>query len=84
MGTCCAACLTTKIRDYASNAENGAVTVSIIENPNVPVLIKAGDELSAEMLRKQMLALIQYMSECIKCDLCPAPAEFKVSYHPKT
>ena len=33
MGTCCAAHLTTKIRDYAPNAENGAVTVQIVENP---------------------------------------------------
>ncbi len=83
MGTCCANCLETKSRDYASNAENGAVTVSIIENSEMPVLIKSGDAISAESLRKQMLALIQYMSECIKCDLCPAPAEFKVSYFPK-
>ena len=33
MGTCCAAHLAAKVRDYAPNAENGAVTVTVIENP---------------------------------------------------
>jgi len=35
MGTCCSAHLATKIRDYAKNAQNGAVTVTVIENPKV-------------------------------------------------
>jgi hypothetical protein len=35
MGTCCGAHLQTKIRDYAKNAQNGAVTVTVIENPAV-------------------------------------------------
>lgn len=33
MGTCCGAHLQTKVRDYAKNAQNGAVTVTVIENP---------------------------------------------------
>ncbi len=32
MGTCCAAHLAAKVRDYAPNAENGAVTVNVVEN----------------------------------------------------
>ena len=35
MGTCCGAHLQTKIRDYAKNAQNGAVTVTILENPEI-------------------------------------------------
>ncbi len=34
MGTCCQAHLATKVRDYAKNAQNGAVTVTVIENPS--------------------------------------------------
>jgi len=33
MGTYCAAHLAAKIRDCAPNAQNGAVTVRIVENP---------------------------------------------------
>lgn len=33
MGTCCLAHLTTKVQEYAPNAQNGAVTVQILENP---------------------------------------------------
>ena len=29
MGTCCGAHLVTKVRDYAPNAQNGAVTVTV-------------------------------------------------------
>ena len=32
MGTCCASCLPAKVRDYALDAENGAVTVTVIED----------------------------------------------------
>ena len=54
MGTCCSAHLTTKARAYASDAENGAVTVKPLDvNPH-------------------------------KCDYCQAPAEFTVSYFPKS
>ena len=35
MGTCCGAHLETKIRDYAKNAQNGAVTVTVIKNPPI-------------------------------------------------
>lgn len=38
MGTCCGAHLETKIRDYAKNVQNGAVTVTVIENPRVFVI----------------------------------------------
>ncbi len=39
MGTCCGAHLQTKVRDYAKNAQNGAVTVTIIENPTDPAYV---------------------------------------------
>lgn len=32
MGTCCAAHLAAKVRDNAPNAENGAITVTVVEN----------------------------------------------------
>jgi len=35
MGTCCAAHLATKVRNYALNAQNGAVTVTVVENPKI-------------------------------------------------
>lgn len=35
MGTCCGEHLQTKIRDYAKNAQNGAVTVTVLENPHI-------------------------------------------------
>lgn len=31
MGTCCGAHLASKVRDYAPNAQNGAVTVTVID-----------------------------------------------------
>ena len=64
MGTCCGAHLQTKIRDYARNAQNGAVTVTVIENPHIDFL----DGTYAGGM----------------CDYCKAPAEFAVSYYPKT
>lgn len=66
MGTCCAACLTTKIRDCVPNAQNGAVTVKIIENL-IPALTASGES----------------SLTWPRCDHCPAPAEFGVSYYPK-
>jgi hypothetical protein len=39
MGTCCGAHLQTKVRDYARNAQNGAVTVTVIENPHVTLAV---------------------------------------------
>ena len=44
MGTCCGAHLQTKIRDYAKNAQNGAVTVTVIENPQLKLAISVGKE----------------------------------------
>ncbi len=37
MGTCCSAHLATKVRTYALDAQNGAVTVKpiVIENPDI-------------------------------------------------
>jgi len=35
MGTCCGVHLQAKIREYARNAQNGAVTVTMIENPHI-------------------------------------------------
>lgn len=66
MGTCCGAHLATKIRDYAKNAQNGAVTVTVIENPKVVETYKDGKAW-------------EYYGFC---DYCKAPAEFSVSYYP--
>lgn len=35
MGTCCTAHLATKARDYAQNAQNGAVTVTLVQGPRL-------------------------------------------------
>ena len=67
LGTCCEAHLTTKIRDYAKNAQNGAVTITIIENPRANIEYKDDK--------------IWIRSGC--CDYCNAPAEYTVSYYPK-
>jgi hypothetical protein len=68
MGTCCSAHLATKIRNYASNAQNGAVTVVVLENPEVHWAKIDGQ--NAEVLSRA-------------CDYCKAPAEFAVSYYTK-
>lgn len=69
MGTCCQAHLATKIRDYAKNAQNGAVTVTVIENPKI--ISEYADKKTGEV----------YSSG--HCDYCKAPAEFSCSYYPK-
>jgi hypothetical protein len=68
MGTCCGAHLQTKIRNYARNAQNGAVTVTVVENPFM--FRDEKEELHGSHLPR-------------KCDYCEAPAEFAVSYYPK-
>ncbi len=68
MGTCCQAHLATMIRDFALNAQNGAVTTTIIENPKVTETYKDG----------------KLWSHFGFCDYCKAPAEFNVTYYPKT
>jgi len=71
MGTCCCAHLVTKVRDYARNAQNGAVTVTIIENPEVHFkVVAAGLQSDVTVLGGA-------------CDYCKAPAEFTVSYYSK-
>ncbi len=67
MGTCCGAHLQTKVRDYAKDAQNGAVTVNVIENPEVVHEEKDG-------------MVISHWGEC---EFCKAPAEYTVSYYPK-
>jgi hypothetical protein len=70
MGTCCGAHLQTKIRDYAKNAQNGAVTVTVIENPKV-ILAIPKDSGPADNIHVGT------------CDYCKAPAEFTCSYYSK-
>lgn len=70
MGTCCGAHLQTKIREYAANAQNGAVTVTVIENPH------------AEWMWNEDLKLASVRSG-LACDYCRAPAEFMCTYYPK-
>ena len=70
MGTCCAAHLPAKIREYAPNAENGSITVTPLENPQITTTDR-GDGLTSTLIRT------------ISCDYCKAPAEFVVSYYPR-
>jgi len=79
MGTCCAAHLPTKVRDYAKNAQNGAVTVTVIENPKVDVKLVP----SSEQTVAQVLGQTSSVIKIGKCDYCDAPAEFTCSYYPK-
>ena len=75
MGTCCNAHLATKIRDYAKNAQNGAVTVTVIENPQVNIIKIEGKKLIEAAGSPSVI--------CGTCDYCKAPAEFTCSYYPK-
>ena len=81
MGTCCAVCLVTKVRDYAPNAQNGAITVRIIENPmyfdDKTTWVASGD--GHHITRRKDGLEINWS----RCDVCKAPAEFTVSYYPK-
>ena len=73
MGTCCAAHLAAKVRDYALDAENGAVTVTVIENP------EKREEIAPAAACGHLIghtADLEYI-------FCMAPAEFLVSYFPK-
>ncbi len=74
MGTCCEKHLTAKIRDYARNAENGAVTVNVIENPAVGDTPEECGYLVGRTGIEDMRDI--YIR-------CTAPAEFRVTYHPK-
>ena len=76
MGTCCEAHLTTKVRDYAKNAQNGAVTVTVIKNPQVKLLNV--DQINANPKDSTIPSLLAGT-----CDYCKAPAQFSVSYYPK-
>lgn len=68
LGTCCAAHLAAKVRDYAPDAENGAVTVTVIENPS-------------NSLRCNFI--IDPDRPHPDAVWCTSLAEFKVSYYPK-
>ena len=81
MGTCCDAHLTTKIRDYAPNAQNGAVTVTILENPKKKTSDLEKNGISGTILK---VALTKTVITTQYCDYCKAPAEFSVSYYPKS
>lgn len=74
MGTCCRADLAAKVRDYAPNAENGSVTVTPLEDPEMLI---SGEVLSAEKLNK----LIERIAK--RCDICGGLGEFVVSFFPK-
>jgi len=83
MGTCCSAHLTTKIRDYAKNAQNGAVTVTVIENPKIEVHRIEIDKPIYGINPIETSLLKGGVVEVGKCDYCSAPAEFTCSYYPK-
>ena len=71
MGTCCAAHLAAKVRDYALKSDNGAVTVTVIENPTK---------------RKHQPRCDQVIGRDIRQDIyvgCANKAEFAVSYYQK-
>ncbi len=75
MGTCCASCLPAKVRDYASNAENGAVTVTLVKNPPEPPLTGIRD--------KDWDVAVVWVLSLPRCDICQNHAKFAVSYYPK-
>ena len=71
MGTCCSAHLVAKVREYAPNAQNGAVTVTILENPRINI----------EEAKK--IEIVGVSMTIPRCDYCNALAEFSVSYYSK-
>ncbi len=97
MGTCCGAHLQTKIRDCAKNAQNGAVTVTVIENPKIEIQLIGTPSPTFTVSENQVLVQNPtFSSEWIdinaanakavktgNCDYCEAPAEFTISYYPK-
>lgn len=76
MGTCCETHLAAKIRDYARNAENGAVTVKPHEN-------------SSNSDRGICSVIVGYTAVDETAVLgghpiyCANPADFFVSFYPK-
>ncbi len=85
MGTCCAAHLAAKIRDYASNAENGAVTVNVIENSFGSTVQYHG--ICGHIIGRQTVTTgDDSSSETQSVEgpvFCANIAEFTVSYYPK-
>jgi len=79
MGTC-AKCLVIKIRGSAPNAQNGAVTVQIIENPPMPTMFTHPDLDMCELDAK----FREWTTNVTLCDICDERiSTFKVSYHSK-
>jgi len=80
MGTCCAAHLAAKVKAYARNAENGAVTVRPIEDPPY------GGVCDHIIGRQTVTTTTDALPDTRSVEgpvYCMAPAEFTVSYHPK-
>ena len=77
MGTCCAAHLAAKVRDYAPNAENGAVTVKVVENPPKGATHQACGFVLGRTERFETGYVLGTQVHCV------SPAEFTVSYYPK-
>ncbi len=78
MGTrfACGRCLPAKIRNYAPNAQNGAVTVTIIKNPPQPAI---RDEEGNSLMNEW----IEWLRSLPECDFCGTRAEFATSIYSK-
>ncbi len=85
MGTCCAAHLAAKVRDYALNAENGAVTIKVLENPPGDTAQYHG--ICGHIIGRQTVTTADnFSSETQSVEgpvFCANIAEFVVSYFPK-
>lgn len=83
MGTCCAAHLAAKIREYASNAENGAVTVTVIEDS----IRQNTEPPCSHIVGRQTTTTATHAlpgTQSVEGPVyCANIAEFAVSYYPK-
>ncbi|KKM88374.1 hypothetical protein LCGC14_1259410 [marine sediment metagenome] len=82
MEVCCSAHLTIKVRDCSPRAENGEVTVTVIEHP-ITAMDKLVKRTLAEIRKNKIPTETLSPPYEIPCEYCKAPAEFAVSYHPK-
>lgn len=60
MGTCCEAHLGTKVRDYALNAQNGAVTVQLIENPDSHCVSSRAERIKCDYCNAPAIYIVSY------------------------
>lgn len=89
MGTySCAAHLAAKVRDCVPNAQNGAATVKIVKNLYLDdICPDCGGPVARDIeykLKGARFTCSGFHCHKMVCDYCKAPAEFAVSFCPKT